>query len=625
MSTADDLFDIDVDVPDREQWLAEVGSAVKGRPYRSLVTTLPDGIDVAPLYTGADSPDPSAAGLPGAAPFVRGATATGALVAGFDLRQGHVLDDPAVTNAEILDDLEGGATSISLRLLRPPTVDDLDDALAGVLLDLAPVALEPGPWFAEAGRALADLLGRRGLDPAVTTGALGADPVGALARHGALSADLDDSIAALAALADVAGEWPGVSVAVADGSVWADAGATPATEVALTLATAAAYLRALESAGVEPGRAGRLIAVTLTADVDQFTTIAKLRSARYCWARMLTASGVPTADIEPVVGAVTAAAMVTRVDPWVNLLRTTVATFAAMAGGATSVTVRPFDAAIGRPSELGRRLARNIAHLLSEESGLTHVVDPAGGSWYVESLTTELAAAAWERLGEIDSSGGVAAALTSGRVAALLDEQWQSTLATLATRRRPLTGVSEFPLVDEEQLEREPFAVAEVPSGGATVDPLAVHRLAEPFEALRVASDHHLDSTGARPSVFLANLGPLAEHTTRSTFATNTFGVAGIATIDAGGHDDDASLVAAWRASGTAGAVICSSDDVYAQRAQSAASALHEAGCAAIWLAGKPGDDAAALREAGVVGFVHLGVDLLAVLGDALDRLGVQR
>jgi methylmalonyl-CoA mutase len=625
VSTADDLFDIDADLPDREQWLAEVGTAVKGRPYESLLTPLPDGIDVAPLYTAADSPGASAAGLPGAAPFVRGATATGALSAGFDLRQGHVLEDPAVTNAEILDDLEGGATSISLRLLRPPQVEDLDDVLAGVLLDLAPVALEPGPWFSEAGGAFLDLLGRRGLDPTVTRSALGADPVGALARHGALSADLDASIAGLGALAEAAGAWPGVAVAVADGSVWADAGATPATEVALTLATAATYLRALESAGMEPGRAGGLIAITLTADVDQFTTIAKLRAARQCWARMLTASGVPSADIEPVIGAVTAAPMVTRVDPWVNLLRTTVATFAAMAAGAESVTVRPFDAAIGRPSELGRRLARNIAHLLSEESGLTHVIDPAGGSWYVESLTGALAAKAWEQLGEIDSTGGVAAALTSGRIARLLDAQWQATLDTLATRRRPLTGVSEFPLVDEERLERDPSAPVGVPTGGATLDPLPVHRLAEPFEAMRAASDVHLDMTGQRPAVFLANLGPLAVHTARATFATNTFGVAGITTVDAGGHDDDDSLVAAWRASGAAGAVICSSDDVYAQRARSAASALRAAGCAAIWLAGKPGDDDAALREAGFVGFVYLGVDVLAVLGDALDRLGVQR
>lgn len=623
MSTTDDLFDIDVDLPDREQWLAEVGAAVKGRPYQSLVTTLPDGIDVAPLYTAADSPAAAGVGLPGAAPFVRGATATGALSAGFDLRQSHLLDDPVVTNSEILDDLEGGATSISLRLVRPPSVDDLDDALAGVLLDLAPVALEPGPWCAGAGVALLQLLERRNMDPASTIASLGADPIGALARHGSLPSEdpLDD----LAELWKRAQGRPAVTIATADGSVWADAGATPATEVGLTLAVGAAYLRAFVALGVDPSEAGRRTTLRLTADVDQFTTIAKLRATRQCWGRMLAASGVATDDIEPVVTAVTAAPMITRVDPWVNLLRTTVATFAAMAGGATSITVRPFDAAIGRPSELGRRLARNIAHLLSEESGLTHVVDPAGGSWYVESLTGELAARAWERLGEIESTGGVVAALTSGRVAELLDEQWRTTLGALATRRRPLIGVSEFPLIDEERLDRSAAAPVEVPSGGTTLDPLPIHRLADPFEAMRAASDAHLESTGERPAVFLANLGPLAVHTARATFATNTFGVAGIATVDAGGHDDDESLVNAWRASGTAGAVICSSDDVYSRRAQSAARALREAGCPAIWLAGKPGEDEAALREAGVVGFVHLGVDVLAVLGDALDRLGVRR
>ena len=358
---------------------------------------------------------------------------------------------------------------------------------------------------------------------------------------------------------------------------------------------------------------------------------------------MTAACGASDTAQAPVVHVRTAERMLTRRDPWVNLLRVTAASFAAGLGGAASVTSLPFDAELGEPVELGRRMARNTQLLLQEESNLGRVIDPAGGSWYVESLTDEIATAAWALFAELEAAGGLPAVLLDGSLAARIAEVRDDRLRRVATRREPITGVSEFPDIAETPLDRtEPDlrtlrsrATSQAgpaparPTGDTPTEcePLPKVRWAQQFERLRDGSDSYMAATGGRPKVFLVNLGPVAVHTARATFAKNFFEAGGIQAVTSErgatvGFDDPADAVADVFADGAHLVCICSSDAIYAERAEDMARGLAAAGLTSIYLAGNPGDRRDAELAAGVTEFVHVGVDVLDVLQRAHDHIG---
>ncbi|NEA13363.1 methylmalonyl-CoA mutase, partial [Streptomyces sp. SID10692] len=243
-------------------------------------------------------------------------------------------------------------------------------------------------------------------------------------------------------------EYPELRAVAVDALPYHEAGGSAGEELGLSLATGVAYLRALTGAGMSVEAACGQLEFRYAATADQFLTIAKLRAARRLWARVAEASGAPAAGAQRQ-HAVTSPVMMTRRDPWVNMLRTTLATLGAGVGGAESVTVLPFDHALGLPDAFARRIARNTSTILIEESHLARVVDPAGGSWYVERLTDELAAAAWAFFQETERAGGLPAALRSGMVAERLAATWAARSAKLARRKEPITGVSEFPMPGE--------------------------------------------------------------------------------------------------------------------------------------------------------------------------------
>jgi methylmalonyl-CoA mutase len=289
--------------------------------------------------------------------------------------------------------------------------------------------------------------------------------------------------------------------------------------------------------------------------------------------------------------------MTTRHDPWVNMLRTTVACFAAGVGGADVVTVQPFDAALGLPDSFSRRIARNTQSLLVEEGHLARVLDPAGGSWYVESLTDELARAAWDWFTEIERAGGLAAALTSGLVRDRIAAAWDTRAQRLATRADAITGVSEFPNLAEVLPEREPAAHARPARPGG----LPRVRAAQEFEELR--------DRAADAGVYLATIGPVARHTGRATFAAGLFQAGGLQTPAGDGASGLADA-------GTTVACICGTDDDYVEAAAPLVAELREAGATQVWLAGKP-----KLEVDGVDGYVYAGCDALSVLRTVHDHL----
>jgi methylmalonyl-CoA mutase len=591
----------------REDWRAQVAAVLRksglpspsghaptgADPEDALSTALLGGLVVKPLYPAADVDGPPP-GLPGVAPYVRGATTSRS---GWDVRVQHADPDAARTNAAALADLINGATSLWLRLGESGVrVGELAAALDGVYLDLAPIVLDAGAHTAEAAHALLALSEQRGVARAELSGSLGADPIGLRARTGA-----DADLTLLPALAEQSKDAAGLLVATVDGTVYHNGGGSDVDELAIATAIGVAYLRTLVESGLPVDQALGLIEFRLAVTDDQFTSIAKLRAARRLWGRVAELSGAAPTLRGQRQHTVTSAAMMTQRDPWVNMLRTTIACFAAAVGGADAITVLPFDNALGLPDDFARRIARNTQSVLHDESSLGRVIDPGGGSWYVESLTHQLADRAWSAFTAIERSGGALTYL-DGDLPSVLAQTRSQRDEQIARRRMPITGVSEFAFLEEQPVTRPP---APQPDAAR---PVSAHRYAEQFEALR----DRAEAAANRPTVFLAALGPAAVHSARAGFAANLFAAGGICSITGTGTVDE--IAKAFADSGSALACICSSDKFYAESAAELAAALRTAGAKEIWLAGKA-------EIAGVDRTIAAGCDALHALNAAFDVL----
>ena len=375
---------------------------LKGASFdQKLVTHTYDGVSIQPLYT-ADTP--VADGVPGVAPFVRGSRPGGQL-GGWDVRQYHADPDPVATNAAILADLERGVTSIWLRVGgNGVPVDDLDRALDGVYLDLAPIVFEIGGDASQAVDALSALWSARGVPASAALGNFGLDPT-----SGQIS--IDDAVGIARRCARTYTERP---LARRRRQCRQRARWLRCRRIGLP-ARARCHLSAgVDAAGddaLDIDAALAQIEFRIAATNDQFSTIAKMRAARRLWARVAEACGASADAPAMQQHAITSRAMLTQHDPWVNILRSTVACFAAGLGGADAITVLPFDDAIGLPDGFARRVARNTQAVLINEANIARVIDPGGGSWYIESLTDDFARAAWTWFQEIEAAGGWDAAV----------------------------------------------------------------------------------------------------------------------------------------------------------------------------------------------------------------------
>jgi methylmalonyl-CoA mutase len=418
----------------------------------------------------------------------------------------------------------------------------------------------------------------------------------------------------------------------------------------------------MTSAGLSIDAAAKQIAFQAAVDADMFLSIAKIRALRKVWARVAEACGVSVENRTAPIAAVTAPRMMSKRDPWVNMLRTTVATFAAGVAGADAITVLPFSNAIGLPDELARRVARNTQVVLQEESSIARVIDPAGGAWMFEKLTDELAEKAWAFFQEIEKQGGMVKAVMSGFVASKIAATHAERTKNIAKRKDAVTGVSEFPNIGEALVEPVKATVpkgnetpagtvnlaapasgamteslvkaakdganvaamtAPLPQGDAVaITPLPKVRLAEDFEALRDASDGFKAAYGKRPQIFLANVGTVAQFTGRATFAKNFFEAGGIEAVFGAGGTDIAAIVKDFKSTGASFAIVCSTDKVYDAHAAAVGKALKDAGAAVVYLAGKPSAELEpALKTAGFDEFIFMGCDVKAVLTNAHKHL----
>ncbi len=670
-----------------DQW-AEKAS---GDRDAAMTTTVEGGVEAKWLYTREDSPGEDPAGLPGEAPFIRGTRAG----RHWQIRQEQTAPGREQANREILEDLNGGVTAITLRFDRaareglPPgddgfaagrghdgiaisTLDDLDLVLDGVHLDLAGVALEAGASAIPAAALLTALWRQRGIAPDAARGSFRIDPLGVLARDGRLEPGAEAALEQAVRVAAVTAEsWPAARTLGVDTGIYVEAGASAAWELGLAIATATAYLRSADAAGISPETVAAQLEFTFTVGADQFLEAAKFRAARRLWARVLESCEVAEQDRRSATCARTSARMISRVDPWVNMLRVTTACFAAGTGGADEVTVTPFDREIGQPGDLGRRIARNTQIILQDESSLGRIADPLAGSWYGESLTDDLARAGWERFREIERAGGILAALRSGRI--------RDELAALADRRadeldhrdRIMTGINEFPLlgddgtrpeapdrqpvagdaerlaarpaVDMEKLTAaEPGAILAVATSLATagaridqlaavlagepetIEPLRPRPDAGPFEALRAAAAVHEAEGGARPRIYLATMGRIASHVHLANWARSFFEVAGIEAVPGGAVESDDEHAGRIRDEGFRLAAICAGKDQAAEDVARLAGRLREAGAEWIYMVNSNPELNEAAMAAGADELVRNGVSMSGVLTAALGRLGVE-
>ena len=594
-----------------DDWRKLVDGVLKGAPFERLVGKTYDGLKIEPIYQRAPGAAPIA-GRPGAAPW--------------QIMQRIDHPDAAMANAQALDDLENGANGLTLVFAGAngtygfglePTAEAIEKVLDDVFIDAGiAIELQIGPQSRMAAIHVAEYVKRKGLTPAACEIRFGLDPIGACAVWGSSPYAWPEIVpavtSAIKGLAAIGFKGP---FAVADGRVIHDAGGSEVQELAFVLAAGVAYLRAIEGAGVALEDARKMIYARLSADADQFLTMAKFRALRLLWARIEQACGLAPKPL--FIAADTAWRMLTQRDPYVNMLRATMATFSASLGGANAITVLPHTLALGLPDPFARRAARNTQLVLLEESYLAKVSDPAAGSGSIETLTQQLCEAAWSLFQEIEKAGGVFAALEQSLIQRKVAATRAVREANIARRKEVLTGASEFPNLHEAHvavLDAKPVALAPYGEAKFKFDALPPMRLAAPFERLRDRSDQILEDRGARPKIFLANFGTAADFTARATFAKSFFETGGIEAVDTEGFTDPAALAAAFKTSGAALACLCSSDKIYTQQAAAAAKALQAAGAKHIYLAGRPGEQEAALRAAGVNDFVFAGGDVLAAL-----------
>lgn len=688
---------------DYDTWKKKAETDLKGAPFdKKLLTKLPEGITLQPIYTAADVEAASAAdSLPGFAPFLRGSSAAVHNQQSWDIVQEYRGPDMAEANAAILHDLNHGVTGISLVLDEPTlagrdsddavsgivgragfplvTLHDLETLLDGVELSAISLNVHCGASSLTLASALEALAQKRGLDLSKLHGCLEAAPIAFALTYGQLPVPHDVLYEQLTAVTKWAEEKKatGLQTVVADASIWHESGSTAVHELAYGLGAAVDHLRELEKRGVPTEVAAPRTRMIFSVGPQFYMEIAKLRAARMLWSRLFEDGDVPKLHLH----ARTALYNKTRYDAHTNLIRTTPEAMAAVLGGCDSLVVLPFEEGLEPADDFSRRIARNTQLILREECNFGRVIDPAGGSWVIESLTQQLAEKAWELFRETEQEGGLWKALQGGKPQTASAKAASDKLTKVAQRRISLVGVNQYPNPKDEQPDpvrvtsgkygrvrqrqvrqykgsrasgpvqsylmhlsrhREaPIAPAAQAlaagatfgeiyqdlyseSRGETITPICAHRASNYYEKARHEVDRYTVRRRHRPKVFLANMGPVGQHKLRADFTTAFFQTVGFEVESPAGFDSPEAAAEAAVKSGAQVVVACSTDPTYPDIVPALAHMLKAKRPKAILMvAGYPKDHLDAFREAGVDEFVHIKANALEILIHTLIKIGV--
>ncbi|MGD9948654.1 MAG: methylmalonyl-CoA mutase family protein [Desulfobulbus sp.] len=693
------------------EWLAVVEKQLKGKPFeKTLVKKTYEGIDIQPMYFMHDLEGlPQVDSLPGEPPYMRGTTASGSVVNPWLVAQELTLADTGEFNKAAKYELTRGQNSLNIVLDRATlrgqdpeqapaemvgkeglslaTLSDAKTAFADIDLTANPCRITCGPLGIAQAALIAALIEEQGLAIDEFQGSLVVDPLGILAVEGKLSAALATAYDRMAQLTRWGMEHaPKLRTITVGTDGYRNSGGSAVQDIAYALATGVAYIRALMERGLEINDIAARISFEFAIGNDFFMEIAKFRAARLSWSQIIDSFGGDIEAQKMYIHASTATWNKTEVDPWVNMLRVSTEAFSGIAGGVDSMHVSPFDEIFRTPNEFSRRIARNVHIVLKEEGHFDKVVDPAGGCWYVEKITAQLAEKAWQLFQDIEAGGGMAQALAQGGPQQAVAQTAAQRAKNVSTRTDRFVGTNMYPNLLEKRLVAEPFdhqgfqekriqavkahtntvdrqacadalaavserlsildgelvtrAVAAIRQGATlgmlsdalavengeipTAQPLNIHRGAEPFERIRRATEAYAARSGAAPKLFLANMGPIPQHKGRADFSTAFFNVGAFETIGNNGFTTVEEVAKATLESGAKAVVICSTDATYPEIVPPLVHQIKTAdpGIMVI-LAGYPKEHIEAFKEAGVDEFLHVRVNALELLTKLQQHLEV--
>lgn len=654
--------------PSYDDWHKEAEAALKGADFdKSLIKKQIEGFSTQPIYRAEDTVKLSES-VPGQYPYLRGTKALGYQEKSWEVAQTIAAKTPADFNERARYDLERGQTALNITLgckcgcgLVLRTAADWAEALKGIAIDTLPVYVNPGSNGLAALGMYVNEFSSRGLSVDKMTGGMLYDPLARLVSKGKLNCSLENAYDQMAEMTKWAKENTKSYQTIGVSSIPYNASGSDAVqEVAFSLATAVEYLRAMTERGLTVDEAAPRIRFSVALGPNFFMEIAKLRALRQLWASVVTSCGGSKEAAKINLHGRTSSWTVTKVDPWVNILRGTSQAFSGVVGGVDSLDVIPFDAAVRPSDEPARRLARNTQLILQGECDLDKVVDPAGGSWYIETLTTTVGQAAWKMFQEIESAGGASKSLFEGALQARVDKTAAKRYELIDQRRQSLVGINKYTNLGEKSLEpvilSEPAdgcaakveldgctktvcCAAKAASKGAslcqigeaisgdtqiTAPALTKRHASERFERLLDKAASYQAQTGSRPAVFFANMGPLRQFKARADFSQDFLRAGGFDCVYTAGFQTAADAAKAALESGLGACVICSTDDTYPDYVADFCAAVKAAKPdMAIMLAGYPKDKVEEFAAAGVDMFIHIKANCYETLATLQSKLGL--
>lgn len=612
--------------PSWEEWLNAVTETLKGADFdKTMRTMTPEGIRLQPIYRKEDIADLQfTKSLPGQAPYLRGNDPQSFSVEAWKIAQAQTEPDLKVLHTNLLQELNRGLTAINLSKdqfgngPRLQSQADLETLFEGIDLVAAPLFMQLDIAEAETLPLLLSYLREQGYDLKTFSCGVGFDPTGELAREGELPLELHllwDKVLSYVKLAvDNAPKWRCLSI---DGTIYEAAGASSTQELAFVLSTAIGYIQGLQASGFSIDQLAPLFQVKLSLGSNFFMEIAKLRAFRLLWAEMIRAFGGSESSQKVWIHARTAAFNKSQFDLYVNLLRTANEAFAGVIGGADSLEVSRFDELVSEPDEFSAHLARNQQIILAEEAHFAKVMDPAGGCYYIESLTHELANKAWAMMQDIESDGGMIKSLRAGKIHELIRVVAEARIDAANKRRDVYVGVNMFANVEEAS--QPLIKTNKAPRNSAVrleAGPLPKRRAVQDLEQLRSG----IAASKAERKIFLLTMGTIADYKARADFAAGFFQVGAFEVITGSGYLTVPEALEAAKSSGAKAICLCSTDDKYQELVPEIAPALTGK---TLILAGYPTNKIEDYKAAGIDLFIHIRANVYTTLADLAKQMEV--
>lgn len=683
-----------------EEWAKEAEESLKGKPLDKLNTKTYEGFELKPIYRLDDVKNIKHLenNLPGQFPFVRGCNPDGYKKKAWNVEQ--EINYPAVKdyNAALAYDLKRGQDSIALKFndkivshlqnkkydtACPSTVvfnlEDLKAAFEGIDINNFDLHLLVTNFPVVFFSLFNAYLKSSKIELSSIKGTFRIDPLGNLARHGELKMDIEKYYQVIALIVNYLDKHnSNMKTIEVDTSVYTDGGATAIQEIAYAIATGAEYIRGIADRNVDINSVAKKMTFTLGIGANFFMEIAKVRALRMLWANIMKEFGADEDAQKIYIHTKTTKANKTKLDAYVNMLRVTSESLAAVVAGTNAHTVLPFDSEFGLPQEFSRRISRNTQLFLQEECNLRESIDPAGGSWYIETLTAQIADAAWKLFQDIESKGGMSKELLAGNIQATVKAVRAERVKNLSSRKDVLIGTNKYPNMAEkevhvaennyEELYNKYAKIADdaksndslkaVPQNGlsielidsltdafigganiynavtylcgsicnseVTAEKVNTDRLAVDFETIRENSELFKAKNGSYPKIFLANMGPLKQHKPRADFSQDFFATGGFEIIYNQGFESNEAAAKAALASESNVIVICSTDDTYPEIVPELAAAIKAGNKDKfIVLAGYPTEHIEAFKSAGVDEFIHIKSNIYSILFNIQKQLGI--